>query len=174
MSTPSSPPPRESSNILTYFRYTFLVFGARSLWSQNVLASYIYLLTDGSTVAVGNVTGLMGLCQVLFSVPSGALSDAFRRDSVLRLSLVLGLASVALVSCAVLGEDFKLLCVGAGAYGAFYGASYTAGEALLSDSIEEGERSKILTRKIQVREESLMCEGKAGQRKGPISPARLT
>jgi MFS family permease len=38
---------------------------------------------------------------------------------------------------------------GVALFGAFYGLAYTAGEALLSDSIPDGGRSKILTKKTQ-------------------------
>ena len=139
----------QSPNISRYMRYTFLVFGARSLWSQSVLASYIYLLTSNSSVAVGNVTGLMGLCQVLMSIPSGILSDKYRRDTVLRFSLFVGFTALGIITTSVILDSFILLCIGVSIYGAFYGLAYTAGEALLSDSIISGERSKILTRKNQ-------------------------
>ncbi|GMH71916.1 hypothetical protein TrST_g1492 [Triparma strigata] len=147
MSFPEEKAP--SKNIGRYMRYTALIFAARSLWSQSVLASYIYLLTDNSSEAVGNVTGLMGLAQVLMSVPSGILSDKYRRDTVLRASLFVGFTALTLIIIAVISDSFSLLCVGVSVYGAFYGLAYTAGEALLSDSIVSGERSKILTRKNQ-------------------------
>ena len=87
---------------------------------------------------------------MLASFPAGIVADKYRRDSVIKASLVVGFGSLIVTSCAVWSSNYYLLLSGTSMYGAFYGMAYTSGEALLSDSTPDGSRSKVLTRKQQV------------------------
>lgn len=121
---PPAPPPKlaSSSNISPYLWFTGMAFAARSLWSQSVLSTYIYITVSESPTALGNLTGLMGLSQIIASIPAGIISDKYRRDTVLKISLLFASCSIGFITAAVFYSSYAFLLVGCACYGSFYGA----------------------------------------------------
>ena len=72
-----------SKNVKIILWYTWIVFSGRSIWNQNVLATFCFLLKDGDPKAVGFLTAAMGLSQMIVSFPTGWVADRYRRDSLL-------------------------------------------------------------------------------------------
>lgn len=124
--------PKSDANVKIYLVFIALAFMGRAMWSRSVLTAYIYLITDHDPSRVGYVAGLLGTSQVLFAFPSGYFADKYRRDTVIRFGVIFGLLGTICVFLSVLFESFATLCVAVSMWGAFWGVSYTAGEALFS------------------------------------------
>ena len=141
---------RRNRNIDFVLLYSFLIFAGRSMWSQTVLSAYIYLLRDGDTEAVGLITAIMGISQLVVSFPAGALADRYRRDLLLRASSLVGTAAVVATVLALRTRSYGVLAVALATWGCFWGLAYTCVSALFADSIEDGDRSYWFTRRTIV------------------------
>eukprot|EP00538_Stauroneis_constricta_P000620 CAMPEP_0119558286 /NCGR_PEP_ID=MMETSP1352-20130426/10534_1 /TAXON_ID=265584 /ORGANISM="Stauroneis constricta, Strain CCMP1120" /LENGTH=544 /DNA_ID=CAMNT_0007605601 /DNA_START=35 /DNA_END=1669 /DNA_ORIENTATION=- len=149
-----------SPNVALMKLFTLVAFAGRSIWNQNVLSTFVYLLEDGRPEAVGYITACMGLAQMLVSFPAGYLADRFRRDTMLRLSSVLGCAAAGLAILATLKRSYPYLVVSLVFWGLYWGVVNTASGALFADSIKDGERAKHFT--------SRSVHLQAGNLAGPI------
>lgn len=160
-----------SRNVTLTLLYTWCVFAGRSIWSQSVLATFVYLLRDNDPKAVGYITAVMGLSQVrwrfcadgachwqlfdspplllqlLVSFPSGYLADSYRRDTLLKSASVIGLLAVAVTLLACWRAAYLDLVIALAVWGCFWGMANTSLGALFADSIRDGERSKYFTRR---------------------------
>ena len=111
-----------SRNVKIILVYTWITFTGRGTWNQNVLATLIFLLRSGDPKAVGFITAAMGLSQLLISLPTGYLADKYRRDTLLRVAAVLGVAAVATTCFTALHASYQLLvlslciCINAAIY----------------------------------------------------------
>eukprot|EP00980_Cylindrotheca_fusiformis_P031284 scaffold26122_cov127-Cylindrotheca_fusiformis.AAC.3 len=147
--SPSSSADKEK-NVRLILCYTWLVFAGRSIWNQNVLATFCFLLRDGDPKAVGYLTAAMGICQLLVSFPTGVLADRTRRDTLLKVASCVGIvASFATIKVLYFSPNKKriysglvvALCI----WGCFWGIANTALTALFADSVPNGQRSKYFT-----------------------------
>lgn len=134
-----------SRNIRLTLAYTFFAFAGRSLWSQSVLATYVFLLTNNNAEAVGFVTAAMGLAQLIVSFPSGILADKYRRDVVLRTAAVIGTIAIGLTVFSLYQESYLWLVVSLSVWGVTWGIANTSLSALFADSIPDGDRTKYFT-----------------------------
>ena len=139
-------PPR-SRNVTLTLLYTGFAFAGRSIWSQSVLATFVYLLRNNDPTAVGYITAVMGLMQLLSSFPAGILADSYRRDTLLRLASVLGMIAVAATLLACWHENYVYLVVALALWGLCWGVANTSLSALFADSIPRGERSYYFTQR---------------------------
>eukprot|EP00978_Attheya_sp_CCMP212_P002231 scaffold4582_cov56-Attheya_sp.AAC.5 len=138
-----------SRNIPLVLAYTFLAFAGRSLWSQSVLSAFVFLLSHDDPKVVGYLTALMGVMQLVASLPAGIAADSFAsRDSLLRLASAFGILAifVSVIVC-----TFHPTLVGMGValslWGVYWGISNTIISALFADSIQDGDRSHYFTQR---------------------------
>jgi MFS family permease len=137
-----------SRNIRLTLLFTVVAFAGRSLWSQSVLSTFVYLLRDDDPKAVGFITAAMGIAQLLSSFPAGILADRYRRDVLLKIASVIGLIAIGLAYTAVIvKESYIWLTIALSVWGIFWGITNTSLGALFADSIQHGERSKYFTQR---------------------------
>jgi MFS family permease len=136
---------QSSRNVRYTLIYTALAFAGRSVWSQSVLAAYVYILKNDSPEAVGTITAVMGVAQLLASFPSGYLADSHRRDSLLKIASCVGVLAILSTMVALWHENFHYLMAALAVWGVSWGIGNTALTALFADSIRTGERSYYFT-----------------------------
>jgi len=144
------PPKRKSNrNIRLTLIYTCFAFAGRSIWNQSVLATYVYLLTNDNAEAVGFITGVMGICQLLASLPTGYVADIYRRDTMLKLAAAVGALAiiVTLTALYVMPGNLVVLVVALAVWGFLWGIANTALGALFADSIADGDRAYFFTQR---------------------------
>ena len=106
-------------NVNLILTYTGMAFAGRAVWNQSCLPTLIFLLRD-DTKAVGVITGVMGLSQLLASIPTGILADKYRRDTLLKIGAVFGVAAIVAMLCEiVVRPGYPLLVVALVLWGAF-------------------------------------------------------
>lgn len=131
---------RIAHNVQTAYVFTLFYWAGRSILFQQVISGYVFVLTN-SNKPVGVVKGIQGISQLVFSFPAGYFADRIRRDTILKLSAVIGLVASALTFWAVEASYMNLLYVTFGLWGLFAALQSPAMEALFADSIPHGERS---------------------------------
>lgn len=136
-----------SKNVHLTLAFTWFAFAGRSMWNQSVLATFIFLIRDGDAEAVGFVTAVTGLSQLLVSFPVGFLADRYRRDTMLKLASVVGMVAVTVTLLSLHLGSFSLLVVALAVWGIMWGITNTALSALFADSIPNGERSHYFTQR---------------------------
>uniref|UniRef100_K3W6E3 Major facilitator superfamily (MFS) profile domain-containing protein n=1 Tax=Globisporangium ultimum (strain ATCC 200006 / CBS 805.95 / DAOM BR144) TaxID=431595 RepID=K3W6E3_GLOUD len=127
-------------NVRNTYIFTLFYWAARSILFQQVISGYIYVLTD-SNQPVGMVKGIQGISQLAFSLPAGYLADHTRRDTVLKISGVIGLLGALLTFIGVEASSLTVIYVAFGLWGLFSAFQSPAMEALFADSIPHGCRS---------------------------------
>lgn len=120
------------------------------------MSSLVFFLERDSNTAVGLASSIEGISQLIFSAPAGYLTDHWRRDRVLRLASVVGLLSLSFLFVSVLLENYVLVCISLGVWGAAYALNDAPLEAIFADSTPTGGRSRVFALKF-----SLMMVGRA-------------
>ncbi|MFQ5977970.1 MAG: MFS transporter [Candidatus Heimdallarchaeota archaeon] len=128
---------------------TFFQSLGRGIWGGNLLSAYIFFLGDESVELLGLTAAAGGLAMTLFVLPSGWLSDRFRRDYVIRVASIIGLFAVIMVFFAT---DILGIFVALVIWGAFQGMWRPSTDALFADSVESGRRSRIYTWRHMIRQ----------------------
>ncbi|OQS05022.1 Major Facilitator Superfamily (MFS) [Thraustotheca clavata] len=131
-------------NVRLAFIFTISFWSCRSIIFQQVLSGYVYVLT-GSNEPVGLVKGIQGVVQMIAAVPGGYACDHFRRDTVLKVSAVLGLGCIIMSLVAFGIGHLNLIYVTFGCWGLFCALQRPALEALFADSVPNGERAYPIT-----------------------------
>jgi len=118
---------------------------------QTAFSVYVYLLSGEvgiltPNLILGNLFTTSGLASTIFVFPSGYFADKYRRDILIRISVSFGILgqiiliySTAQVPSSALGLLFIAQLFG----GLSWGLSGPASQALIADSIEPGNRSKV-------------------------------
>ncbi|RLN77594.1 hypothetical protein BBJ28_00000438 [Nothophytophthora sp. Chile5] len=127
-------------NVVNTYVFTLFFWASRSILFQQVISGYIYVLTN-SNQPVGIVKGIQGISQLVFALPAGYLADHIRRDSVLKMSGVIGLVGALLTFVAVELSNLTAIYVAFALWGIFAAFQSPAMEALFADSIPAGRRS---------------------------------
>lgn len=140
-----SPPTLKSKNINLILLYTYFSFSSRSLWNQSTLSAFVYLLQSNDPKYVGILTCIMGVSQLVSSFPSGVLADKYRRDTILKLSAIVGVIAAISTTVAARDKSYSVLAVALSIWGLYQGASGTSISALFADSMMDGDRSKYFT-----------------------------
>ncbi|RLN77595.1 hypothetical protein BBJ28_00000439 [Nothophytophthora sp. Chile5] len=127
-------------NVWTAYVFTLFFWSARSILFQQVVAGYVFVLTN-SNKPVGIVKGIQGISQLVFSLPGGYFADRTRRDTILRISGVIGIVAAVITFLSVEVNSMSGLYVAFGLWGLFAAFQSPAMEALFADSIPPGKRS---------------------------------
>ncbi|RLN52794.1 hypothetical protein BBJ29_000762 [Phytophthora kernoviae] len=143
-------------NVQLVFLFTVVYWSANSIISQHILSGYVYVLT-ASKAPVGLVKGIQGLVQLLCALPAGYTADHTRRDRILILAGVVGVAASVLTALAFELGDVLIIYLAFGIWGAFTAFQSSAMEALFADSVPMGQRSAPFTLKAPVRPVSACC-----------------
>ena len=136
-----------SRNVRLILMYTWFVFAGRSIWNQNVLAAFVYFLRSGNPEAVGYITAVMGLSQLIVSLPSGYFADKYRRDTMLRVASMVGIVAIAITLSALYYADYRYLVAALAVWGTYWGIANTSVSALFADSIKQGQRAYYFTQR---------------------------
>ncbi|MFX0116469.1 MAG: MFS transporter, partial [Candidatus Hodarchaeota archaeon] len=112
----------------------------RGIWGGNLLSAYIFFLAEESNELLGLTAAASGLAMTLFVMPSGWLSDRFRRDYVIRIATLFGFLGIFFVYIA---DDILGIFIALVIWGAFQGMWRPSTQALFADSVESGRRSRI-------------------------------
>lgn len=140
---------RRHRNLFTICAYTFLASAARSIWSGDILAAYVFLLT-GNNTSVGVITGVRGIAQLALSPVFGWLADKGGRARMLRLAAIVGFLGAAIAAFGIHTGHYQSLCVAMAAWGVYWAIANPSADALFADSIADGQRSSWFTRKYQL------------------------
>ncbi|RLN44388.1 hypothetical protein BBO99_00000861 [Phytophthora kernoviae] len=142
-------------NVQLVFLFTVVYWSANSIISQHILSGYVYVLT-ASKAPVGLVKGIQGLVQLLCALPAGYAADHTRRDRILILAGVVGVAASVLTALAFELGDVLIIYLAFGIWGAFTAFQSSAMEALFADSVPMGQRSAPFTLKYVMRNVALV------------------
>lgn len=101
-----------------------------------------------SNLILGNLFTIQGLASTIFVFPSGYFADKYRRDLLIRISVIFGvLAQLALIFSTTLTGNpqaaLSVLFISEALGGLGWGLSGPAAQALIADSIEPGDRSRV-------------------------------
>lgn len=136
---------RISRNVHLTLVFQAAACAGRSMWSQSVLTTLVYLLKGKKPEFVGYVTAVQGLCTLAISFPTGIYADIDRRDSLLRLGSCIGVIAIAITFLAIWKLSYHYLVYSLAAWGCFWGIVSTSLTALFADSIRTGDRSHYFT-----------------------------
>ena len=157
----SRPPPRtcaagrtlcqteqQCAGVLTY---TFIWYMASSIFQRDLL-SVLIRRVSGSNQAVGLISGVQGMAQVLLAFPVGYFGDRFLRQTLLRFGVFVGLCAIA-ITCYIFvslepGSSLILFYVGFFIWGGYVVLTNPAIESLFADSVKTGERTFIFSLKF--------------------------
>lgn len=111
-----------------------------SIRAGDALSAYLFLLTKKNSV-VGFVQGINGILQLVVALPAGWLADRTRRDLVLRIGAVVGLAGgIALAWAITFTHSATAIAIAMALLGCYRGFYNPALEALFADSVASGRR----------------------------------
>ncbi|HUT80272.1 MAG TPA: MFS transporter [Candidatus Bathyarchaeia archaeon] len=136
-------------NVKLIFGYSALNSLGQGVWMYSALSMYIYLLAGtiegglwglSQAVILGLTSAASGITMTIFVFPAGFFADRFRRDIILKLAGVIGLASLAFIA---FGNNFVYIFISLFLFGMFNALTRPSIEALFADSVTSGYRSKI-------------------------------
>lgn len=138
---------------LAYIQTITLAFGMGII--QVALAVFVTTQPPqglGQTnIILGNLFTIQGVGSTLFVLPSGVFADKYRRDFLIRISVIFGLAAQLTMIYAVLSAGTPqvalfIIFISEILGGIGWGLSGPASQALLADSIESGHRSRVFAK----------------------------
>eukprot|EP00475_Leptophrys_vorax_P030614 TRINITY_DN4602_c0_g1_i2.p1 TRINITY_DN4602_c0_g1~~TRINITY_DN4602_c0_g1_i2.p1 ORF type:complete len:456 (+),score=111.65 TRINITY_DN4602_c0_g1_i2:641-2008(+) len=148
MEETDSPPAtsRDSRNVWICLAYSFGFSFSLGVWGMAILGPYLYALTHSNT-AVGWAEGIQGACLALAAIPAGIYADKnpANRVAVLKLSALFGVVTVLATLGAIHLNSFNMVTGALAMWGIFQGLWSPGLSALLADSVDQGQRSKIFT-----------------------------
>ncbi len=113
---------------------------------QTAFSVYVTQGLEQSNLVLGNLFTISGMASTIFVFPSGYFADKYRRDLLIRVSVIFGLLSqFALIYSTSITDSrlaLNLLFISQALGGLGWGLSGPAAQALIADSIEPGNRSK--------------------------------
>jgi MFS family permease len=137
----------QTTNVKYIMMYTLFAFAGRSIWSQSVLSLFVSLLRNDNPEAVGYITAVMGIAQLVASFPAGILADMYSRATILKCASVSGMLAVSATLMACWYGRYTSLMMALLCWGITYGIADTLLIALLADSVPDGERSYYFTKR---------------------------
>ncbi|MFX1283768.1 MAG: MFS transporter [Promethearchaeota archaeon] len=104
-----------------------------------------------SNFVLGNLFTIQGIASTIFVFPSGYFADKYRRDLLVRISVIFGVfAQLTLIYSTFLtgtpSAALSVLFISEILGGIGWGLSGPAGQALIADSIESGDRSRVFAK----------------------------
>jgi len=136
-------------NVKLIFGYFSLNSLGRGIWMGTALSMYIYLLAGeiegglwglSQSVILGLTAAASGITMTIFVFPAGYFADRFRRDIIMKIAGVIGIAGLAFVA---FGNSFVYIFIALACLGMFNALVRPSIEALFADSVVSGYRSKI-------------------------------
>jgi MFS family permease len=134
-------------NVKLVFAFSATSSLGRGIWMGNVLSLYISIFVTDLTFLGMQDNELLGLTSIasgifmtLFVFPAGALADKFRRDIILKIATVFGLAGLIIL---IAGNSFTLILISMALWGLFNAMVRPSLESIFADSVESGYRSKL-------------------------------
>ena len=127
-------------NVRLAFTFSFIQSLGRGIWMGNVLSAYIYYFSGESNITLGQTSLAMGLTMTIFVFPAGIFADKFRRDLLLKLASVFGIASLIVI---LFGNNMLSIFIALSLWGLFQALTRPSLESILADSIESGRRSRL-------------------------------
>ncbi|MHA2074466.1 MAG: MFS transporter [Candidatus Hodarchaeales archaeon] len=118
--------------------------------TQTAFAIYVTQGLGQTNFVLGNFFTTSGLASTIFVFPSGYFADKYRRDVLIRISFFFGILSqIALVFATTLSDPditLAVLFLAQALGGLGWGLSGPAAQALIADSIESGDRSRVFAK----------------------------
>lgn len=118
--------------------------------AQTAFSVYVTQGLGQPNLVLGTLFTTSGLASTIFVFPSGYFADKYRRDILIRISFFFGILSqIALVfATSLIDPDITLaaLFIAQALGGLGWGLSGPAAQALLADSIESGDRSRVFAK----------------------------
>ncbi len=127
-------------NVKLAFVFSFITSLGRGIWMGSVLSAYIYYFSGNSNITLGQTSLAMGLTMTVVVFPAGILADKFRRDIMLKIASVFGLAGLAVI---LFGNNMVSIFVALSLWGFYQALTRPALESILADSLESGRRSRV-------------------------------
>jgi hypothetical protein len=137
-----------SPNLSRILIFTWFAFTGRSIWSQSMLAVFIFLLQNQShPETVGYVAAVMGMSQVIASFPAKYLANTFKRHTMLKLASGVGMGAVVIMVLGMflpfrgsVSSSLQFLVVSLGLWGTSWGICDTALPVVFANSIPHHSR----------------------------------
>jgi MFS family permease len=100
--------------------------------------------------SVGFMTAVMGIARLLASIPTGYLSNVYRREMMLKIASLIGLEAIAVTLLAVYHTPrrYTFLLLAMGDWGTLWRIANTALGALFAAIIADGDRSYYFTKRF--------------------------
>jgi MFS family permease len=140
-----------NSNVRNVLCYTFAWYSASSIFQRDLLSVLVRRIS-GSNQAVGLISGVQGIAQVLLAFPVGYFGDRFLRQTLLRWGIFVGLCATAVTSYIFVtlepGASLLLFYIGFFIWGGYIVLTNPAVESLFADSVPTGERTFIFSVKF--------------------------
>lgn len=116
-----------------------------------VFDMYIFILGNKGNRWVGETESLSGLVALVVAVPVGIFVDKYSRSKICKVTCILGVIAAAASLWGVIRDSFACILVSLAFWGLFWEASNSATNALFTDSLSRGDRTKWFTWKGMVR-----------------------
>ncbi|KPI87073.1 hypothetical protein ABL78_3835 [Leptomonas seymouri] len=124
---------------------------ATSIWMFNAWTPFVFLLFNGSNVAVGIVSGVNGLSELIFAMISGHVADKIWGPSrTLVFAVRFGIINLCIVMVAVWSSKQWLLIVAQVFEGCYMGLSFTCIESVFAQCLRTGERDRLYSVKFSM------------------------
>lgn len=140
-----------NGNVRNVLCYTFAWYMASSIFQRDLLSVLVRRIS-GSNQAVGLISGVQGMAQVLLAFPVGYFGDRFLRQTLLRWGVLVGICAIAITSYIFVtlepGDSLLLFYVGFFVWGGYVVLTNPAIESLFADSVPTGERTFIFSLKF--------------------------
>lgn len=107
------------------------------------MSSYIFLITDHSSFHVGLLTGMSGMIQVLVAPITGWVSDNYSRTRVLNTAGFVSIVATICTIFSVMKQNYVFISGSMMLWGIFWAMTLPTIDALVADSVEQGERSQV-------------------------------
>ncbi|MFX0182913.1 MAG: MFS transporter [Candidatus Hodarchaeota archaeon] len=134
-------------------RFAYIQTVAMSIGFGIIQTAFAVYVIDGlgnPKIVLGNLFTVSGLASTIFVFPSGWAADKYRRDTLIRISVFFGLLSqvILFIAISLPPSDLVLTILFIEQFlgGLGWGLSGPAAQALLADSIEAGNRSKVFAK----------------------------
>ena len=130
-------------NVKLIMTFSLFETSIRGIWGDNILTLFTYLITNNSNFLVGLLTGIVGFTQVIFTLFTAIFADKYPRKLSLQIGGIVSLIGIITSSIAVGMEHYLFLLISMIIWGLYWAFTSPALDALLADSVEMGNRSRV-------------------------------
>ena len=99
------------------------------------------------SIAVGYITCVMGLCQMIVAFPTGYFADRYRRDKILQSSSFAGMIAISATLLAIYKSSYHYMTFALATWGIAGGMFNPSLSAIFADSVPDGKRSQYFTQR---------------------------